>query len=142
MATARGGFHSYSGILGAAPDAPLVPQQLELLSPFQLYFNPHLVFRKFQVWRLVTNFLFFGPLGFSFFFNMLFVYPAPKAPGGERGWGRRRPRAAGRGETETPQGGTSYTDAAGSATAACWRRALSVAAPPTSSSCLSSGVSL
>ncbi|XP_021529602.1 derlin-3 isoform X2 [Aotus nancymaae] len=47
--------------------------QLELLSPFQLYFNPHLVFRKFQVWRLVTNFLFFGPLGFSFFFNMLFV---------------------------------------------------------------------
>lgn len=49
MATARGGFHSYSGILGAAPDAPLVPQQLELLSPFQLYFNPHLVFRKFQV---------------------------------------------------------------------------------------------
>ncbi|XP_032165411.1 derlin-3 isoform X7 [Mustela erminea] len=29
------------------------------------------------VWRLVTNFLFFGPLGFSFFFNMLFVYPAP-----------------------------------------------------------------
>ncbi|XP_039098769.1 derlin-3 isoform X3 [Hyaena hyaena] len=48
--------------------------QLELLSPFQLYFNPHLVFRKFQVWRLVTNFLFFGPLGFSFFFNMLFVF--------------------------------------------------------------------
>ncbi|XP_033693232.1 derlin-3 isoform X2 [Tursiops truncatus] len=47
---------------------------LELLSPFQLYFNPHLVFRKFQVWRLVTNFLFFGPLGFSFFFNMLFVF--------------------------------------------------------------------
>lgn len=31
-----------------------------------------------QVWRLVTNFLFFGPLGFSFFFNMLFVYP-PRA---------------------------------------------------------------
>ncbi|XP_062942955.1 derlin-3 isoform X3 [Cynocephalus volans] len=48
--------------------------QLELLSPFQLYFNPHLVFRKFQVWRLVTSFLFFGPLGFSFFFNMLFVF--------------------------------------------------------------------
>nr|XP_058895285.1 derlin-3 isoform X2 [Kogia breviceps] len=47
---------------------------LEFLSPFQLYFNPHLVFRKLQVWRLVTNFLFFGPLGFSFFFNMLFVF--------------------------------------------------------------------
>ncbi|XP_075836058.1 derlin-3 isoform X2 [Microtus pennsylvanicus] len=54
---------------------------LELLSPFQLYFNPHLVFRKFQVWRLITTFLFFGPLGFGFFFNMLFVYLGP------RGWG-------------------------------------------------------
>ncbi|XP_075390167.1 derlin-3 [Tenrec ecaudatus] len=48
--------------------------QLDLLSPFQLYFNPHLVFRKFQVWRLITSFLFFGPLGFGFFFNMLFVF--------------------------------------------------------------------
>ncbi|XP_020833319.1 derlin-3 isoform X4 [Phascolarctos cinereus] len=48
--------------------------QLELITPFQLYFNPDLIFRKFQVWRLVTNFLFFGPLGFSFFFNMLFLY--------------------------------------------------------------------
>ncbi|XP_020833318.1 derlin-3 isoform X3 [Phascolarctos cinereus] len=47
---------------------------LELITPFQLYFNPDLIFRKFQVWRLVTNFLFFGPLGFSFFFNMLFLY--------------------------------------------------------------------
>lgn len=30
-----------------------------------------------QVWRLITTFLFFGPLGFGFFFNMLFVYPGP-----------------------------------------------------------------
>ncbi|GAB1295242.1 Derlin-3 [Apodemus speciosus] len=56
--------------------------QLELLSPFQLYFNPHLVFRKFQVWRLITTFLFFGPLGFGFFFNMLFVPLLPHAGGG------------------------------------------------------------
>ncbi|XP_036614221.1 derlin-3 [Trichosurus vulpecula] len=48
--------------------------QLELITPFQLYFNPDLIFRKFQVWRLITSFLFFGPLGFSFFFNMLFLY--------------------------------------------------------------------
>uniref|UniRef100_K7G170 Derlin n=1 Tax=Pelodiscus sinensis TaxID=13735 RepID=K7G170_PELSI len=27
-----------------------------------------------QIWRLITNFLFFGPLGFSFFFNMIFLY--------------------------------------------------------------------
>nr|XP_037851332.1 derlin-3 isoform X6 [Chlorocebus sabaeus] len=85
--------------------------QLELLSPFQLYFNPHLVFRKFQVWRLVTNFLFFGPLGFSFFFNILFVYPAPC---GHRLGGGQACRAgrARDGETEASPGGTSYTDAA------------------------------
>lgn len=44
----REGRHGY-GWMGAAPDVSLVPQQLELLSPFQLYFNPHLVFRKLQV---------------------------------------------------------------------------------------------
>ncbi|XP_054075515.1 derlin-3-like isoform X5 [Rissa tridactyla] len=48
--------------------------QLEFITPFQLYFNPDLIFRKFQIWRLITNFLFFGPLGFSFFFNMIFLY--------------------------------------------------------------------
>ncbi|KAM4706887.1 derlin-3 isoform 2-T2 [Discoglossus pictus] len=47
---------------------------MELITPFQLYFNPDLIFRKFQIWRLFTNFLFFGPLGFSFFFNMIFLY--------------------------------------------------------------------
>ncbi|XP_075071912.1 derlin-3 isoform X2 [Mixophyes fleayi] len=26
------------------------------------------------IWRLITNFLFFGHLGFSFFFNMIFLY--------------------------------------------------------------------
>lgn len=34
---------------GGRPDVALALQQLDLLSPFQLYFNPHLVFRKFQV---------------------------------------------------------------------------------------------
>ncbi|XP_048819964.1 derlin-3-like isoform X3 [Lagopus muta] len=48
--------------------------QLEFITPFQLYFNPDLIFRKLQIWRLITNFLFFGPLGFSFFFNMIFLY--------------------------------------------------------------------
>ncbi|XP_072207117.1 derlin-3 isoform X2 [Excalfactoria chinensis] len=47
---------------------------LEFITPFQLYFNPDLIFRKLQIWRLITNFLFFGPLGFSFFFNMIFLY--------------------------------------------------------------------
>ena len=48
--------------------------QLDLLSPFQLYFNPILVWKNYQLWRLMTTFLFFGTFGFNFFFNMIFTY--------------------------------------------------------------------
>jgi len=48
--------------------------QLELASPFQLYFNPILIVKQGQVWRLLTTFLFFGTFGFNFFFNMIFTY--------------------------------------------------------------------
>lgn len=50
-----------------------VAVQLELISPFQLYFNPILIFHHWQVWRLVTTFLFFGTVGFNFLFNMIFT---------------------------------------------------------------------
>ena len=50
-------------------------QQLDIITPFQLYFNPALIFKHYQLWRLVTNFLFFGPIGFNFLFNMIFMYP-------------------------------------------------------------------
>ena len=46
---------------------------LELLSPFSLYFNFHLVFMKLQLWRLLTNFFFFGSLGVDFLFHMFFL---------------------------------------------------------------------
>lgn len=70
-------------------------QQLEIVTPFHLYFNPTLIFTSFQVkgcfkpnillpliksnyflqlWRLVTSFCFFGTFGFSFLFNMIFTY--------------------------------------------------------------------
>jgi len=48
--------------------------QLDFVSPFQLYFNPNLILNKYQVWRLITTFLFFGTFGFNFFFNMIFTY--------------------------------------------------------------------
>jgi len=48
--------------------------QLDLVTAFQLYFNPDLIFYNLQVWRLVTNFLFFGTIGFNFLFNMIFTY--------------------------------------------------------------------
>uniref|UniRef100_A0A1B6MPE4 Derlin n=1 Tax=Graphocephala atropunctata TaxID=36148 RepID=A0A1B6MPE4_9HEMI len=48
--------------------------QLDLVSPFQLYFNPILIINQYQAWRLVTTFLFFGTIGFNFIFNMIFTY--------------------------------------------------------------------
>ncbi|CAI5722699.1 unnamed protein product [Hyaloperonospora brassicae] len=46
---------------------------LDLVSPFSLYFNFQLIFLKGQVWRLVTNFLFFGLFSLDFLFHMYFV---------------------------------------------------------------------
>ncbi|GIX77813.1 derlin-2 [Caerostris extrusa] len=48
--------------------------QLDIISPFQLYFNPDLIFNHYQVWRLFTTFLFFGTFGFNFLFNIIFTY--------------------------------------------------------------------
>jgi len=47
---------------------------MELVSPYDLYFNPYLVVQDHQWWRLVTNFLFFGTLSFNFVFNIIFTY--------------------------------------------------------------------
>ncbi|XP_037338291.2 derlin-2-like [Pungitius pungitius] len=47
---------------------------LEVITPLQLYFKPDLIIRRFQIWRLVTSFLFFGSPGFSFVFNIIFLY--------------------------------------------------------------------
>lgn len=49
-------------------------QHLDIVSPFQLYFNPTLILRHYQLWRLATTFLFFGTIGFNFLFNMTFTY--------------------------------------------------------------------
>eukprot|EP00275_Glaucocystis_incrassata_P002178 EC124944.1.p1 GENE.EC124944.1~~EC124944.1.p1 ORF type:complete len:155 (+),score=19.92 EC124944.1:49-513(+) len=46
---------------------------LELISPFSLYFNFKLIFQKLQLWRLVTNFFFFGVFGLDFVFHMFFL---------------------------------------------------------------------
>ncbi|KYM84348.1 Derlin-2 [Atta colombica] len=48
--------------------------QLDLVSPFQLYFNPILIVEQYQIWRLITTFLFFGNVGFNLLFNMIFTY--------------------------------------------------------------------
>lgn len=48
--------------------------QMEVVSPFQLYYNPLLIMKNYQLWRVVTTFLFFGTFGFNFLFNMIFTY--------------------------------------------------------------------
>lgn len=46
---------------------------LELVSPFSLYFNFHLILHKAQIWRLVTTFLYFGSFSLDFLFHMYFL---------------------------------------------------------------------
>eukprot|EP01137_Pigoraptor_chileana_P001223 Opistho-2@38554 len=48
--------------------------QLHFVTFLQLYFNWHLIVHKFQVYRLVTNFLYFGTLGLDLLFHMFFLY--------------------------------------------------------------------
>ncbi|XP_061211564.1 derlin-2 [Neopsephotus bourkii] len=39
---------------------PTPAVQLGLVTPFKLSFNRELIFKHFQVWRLITNYFFFG----------------------------------------------------------------------------------
>jgi hypothetical protein len=36
---------------------------MQIITPFNVYFNAQLIFKKGEVWRLLTNFFFFGNLG-------------------------------------------------------------------------------
>merc|ERR1711916_94040 len=45
---------------------------LDLISPYHLYFNYGLIL-KGQVWRVATNFFFFGHFGLDFFFHIYFL---------------------------------------------------------------------
>lgn len=45
---------------------------LEIITPYNVYFNSKLIM-KGEVWRLLTNFFFFGNLGLDFVFHMFFL---------------------------------------------------------------------
>jgi hypothetical protein len=52
---------------------------LDVLSPFQLYYSSSAIARG-ELWRLVTNFFYFGNIGIDFLFHMYFVCVArPKS---------------------------------------------------------------
>lgn len=36
---------------------------VQIITPFSVYFNTKLIFQQLQIWRLLTNFLYFGSLG-------------------------------------------------------------------------------
>lgn len=46
---------------------------LDFLSPFSLYYDSTLIFKKGQAWRLVSNFFFFGMFSLDFLFHMYFL---------------------------------------------------------------------
>lgn len=47
---------------------------LEVITPLKLYLDWSLVLRKGHVWRIFTNFLYFGDLSLDFLFHMFFLY--------------------------------------------------------------------
>ncbi|KAL5662881.1 hypothetical protein ACJX0J_022989 [Zea mays] len=46
---------------------------LEIISPYHLYLNPKLVVQHYEIWRLVTNFLYFRKMDLDFLFHMFFL---------------------------------------------------------------------
>lgn len=49
--------HIMPHICSLRPPAP------QIITPFNVYYNAKLIFQKGEVWRLLTNFFFFGNLG-------------------------------------------------------------------------------
>ncbi|KAF1346608.1 putative ER-associated proteolytic system protein Der1 [Delphinella strobiligena] len=47
--------------------------QCHILTPFQLFYSYRAVFSKGQYWRLVTTFVYFGPLSLSLLFHIFFI---------------------------------------------------------------------
>ena len=45
----------------------------QILSPLHLYYNSELIFKKFQLWRLISNIFYFGDLNLSLFFHLLLL---------------------------------------------------------------------
>lgn len=48
-------------------------QQCQVVTPLQLYFSFKAAFVNGQVWRVFTNFFYFGSLSLDFVFHMFFL---------------------------------------------------------------------
>ncbi|GAA5875171.1 hypothetical protein JCM16303_005033 [Sporobolomyces ruberrimus] len=58
-------------LVGAVATSAAV--QCNLVTPLQLYFTYRSCFEHGQLWRLVTCFLYWGPLSLDFFFHLFFI---------------------------------------------------------------------
>ncbi|ODQ51847.1 ER-associated proteolytic system protein Der1 [Saitoella complicata NRRL Y-17804] len=47
--------------------------QCDLVTPYKLFFSWHTVWGKQQYWRLITTFIFYGPLSLDFLFHIFFM---------------------------------------------------------------------
>lgn len=52
---------------------------LDIITPYHIYFNAWLILQKLEIWRLFTNFFYFGSLGLDFVFHMFFLVKYCKA---------------------------------------------------------------
>ena len=41
----------------------LLHRCLQIITPFTIYFNARFIYQRWELWRLLTNFMFFGSLG-------------------------------------------------------------------------------
>ncbi|KAL6321717.1 hypothetical protein AAG906_031229 [Vitis piasezkii] len=62
-----------SKVYGVACLLTTTAYYLQLYRPWNIALSYELVFKRFQVWRLVTNFFFLGPFSFSFAFRLLII---------------------------------------------------------------------
>lgn len=46
---------------------------LDVISPYQLYYHPEAIYKHYEVWRIFTNFVFFGTLNINWIFHMFFL---------------------------------------------------------------------
>ena len=59
-------------LLGAVATTLLVTTGT--ITPLNLYLDWHLILKKFELWRIVTSFLFFGKFSFGWIFQMFILY--------------------------------------------------------------------
>ena len=46
---------------------------LDVVTPFSLFYSQSLLLRKFELWRLITPFLYFGEISIDWFFHVYFL---------------------------------------------------------------------